>query len=219
MKKRRMERRLRSRTDLDQGLLNKGWHSKSYHRHFEGYTEVETTNDKGKTVIRRVYTGEYRRLELPKGKRITLRMIYLALLLVIWGLFFLAASRNVGANRSWYVAIAQMLVLCSLGYSFIKLLGHATAPRNLTIGEWKASSLGLAKSCQFCFWSLELTALLTLLYLILKGENWGLHLLCIGVYAVAGLLAILLNRMEANAPYITFPSTEPAPEEGTYIDA
>ena len=59
MNKRRMQQRLRRRTNTDQTFLDKGWHSKAYHRHFEGYTEVETTNEKGKTVIQRVYVGDY----------------------------------------------------------------------------------------------------------------------------------------------------------------
>ena len=43
MNKRRMNQRLRHRTDLDKGLLDRGWHSKAYHRHFEGYTELVRT--------------------------------------------------------------------------------------------------------------------------------------------------------------------------------
>ena len=47
MNKRKMNQRLRRRTDLDKGLLDRGWHSKAYHRHFEGYTELEETDEKG----------------------------------------------------------------------------------------------------------------------------------------------------------------------------
>ena len=219
MNKHRMQRRLRRHTDLDKGFLNKGWHSKAYHRHFEGYSEVETTNKKGKTVITRVYVGEYYRLDLPKNKRILLRLSYSGLILAIGALFFGAASRPVSANSTWYLALVQMLGLCMTGALAINLLSHCTAPRDMTIGDWRSSSQKLQRNAKYMALLMELTALLTALHLVLNGEKWVQHLLCVGLYAVAGLLAVLLNRLEANAPYLKFPSTEPAPKDGTYIDA
>ena len=219
MNKRRMNQRLRRRTDLDKGLLDKGWHSKAYHRHFEGYTEVETTNDKGKTVIQRVYVGDYYRLDLPKNKRIQLRLSYAGLIALTATLFWFAASRPVGANMTWYLAIAQMLGVCLIGLMGVNLLSHCTAPRDMTVGDWKSSSGKLKRNAKHTALSMELMAFLTGLHLLLNGENWGIHLLCIGLYAVAGLVAVLINRLESNAPYLKFPSTEEAPVDGSYIDA
>ena len=218
MNKRRMNQRLRRRTDLDKGLLDRGWHSKAYHRHFEGYTELETTNEKGKTVIQRVYVGDYYRLDLPKKKRVLLRLTYAALIGLIGVMFGFASSRPIGANMVWYMAIVQMLTLCGIGAMGIKLISHATAPRDMTIGDWKSASKGIQKSSKFTALLLELDAFLTALYLMLNGENWLLHLLCAALYAVAGLAAVVLDRLEANAPYLTFPGTEEAPEDGSCID-
>ena len=218
MNKHRSNQRLRRRLDLDKGLLNRGWHSRAYHRHFEGYVEREEVNAAGKTVIRRVYTGEFRRLELPKRKRVGLRLTYFILWALMAAAFGFSASRPIGANHSWYLAISQMLGVCSLGYVFIKLLTHSTAPRNLTVGDWKASSLGLIKGSLVNFWLMELTAVLTLLYLFLESGQYLTHLLCVGLYALSGLLSMFINRLEANAPYTVFPSSEEAPDEGSYID-
>lgn len=218
MNKHRAHQRLRRHTDADKGLLNKGWHSKAYHRHFEGYSEVETTNEKGKTIITRVYVGDYYRLDLPKNKRVLLRLSYAELILAIAALFFAAASRPIGANSTWYLALVQMLAFCMTGLLVINLLSHCTAPRDMTIGDWRSSSQKLQRNAKFAALAMELTAFLTALYLVLKGEDWLMHLLCVGLYAVSGLLAVLLNRLEANAPYLKFPSTEPAPEDGAYID-
>lgn len=219
MDKRRMNQRLRRRTDLDKGLLDKGWHSKAYHRHFEGYTEVEETNEKGKTVIRRVYIGDYYRLDLPKSKRVRLRLSYAGLIALVAVLFVLAASRPVGANMTWYLAIPQMIGVCLIGLMCVNLLSHSTAPRDMTIGDWKSSSGKLKRNSKHTALLMELLALLTLVYLLLNGENWLLHLLCVALYAVAGLAAVAINRLEANAPYLKFPSTEEAPPDGAYIDA
>lgn len=219
MNKRRMNQRLRRRTDLDKGLLDKGWHSKAYHRHFEGYAEVETTNEKGKTMIERVYVGDRYRLDLPKNKRIILRLIYGALILLTAALFGFAASRPVGANMTWYLAVAQMLGVFLIGLMCINLLSHCIAPRDMTIGDWKSSSKELQRNAKYTALMMELMAFLTGLYLVLNGEDWLIHLLCIGLYAVAGLTAVVVNRLEANAPYLKFPSTEEAPADGAYIDA
>ena len=218
MNKRRMNQRLRRRTDLDKGLLDRGWHSKAYHRHFEGYAEVETTNDKGKTIIQRVYVGDYYRLDLPKNKRVGLRCLYAALIALEAGLFGFAASRPVGANMTWYIAIAQMVTVCLLGLLCVNLLSHSTAPGDMTVGDWKSSSKKLQRNAKYTALMMELLAFLTLLHLLLKGENWGTHLLCVVLYALAGITAVILNRLESNAPYKRWRSTEESPETGSYID-
>lgn len=218
MNKRKMNQRLRRRTDLDKGLLDRGWHSKAYHRHFEGYTELEETNEKGKTVIKRVYVGDYYRLDLPKNKRIGLRFSYAGLISLIAALFGFVASRPVRANMTWYLAIVQMLAVCLLGLLCVNLLSHSIAPRDMTVGDWKSSSKKLQRNAKYTALTMELLAFLTALHLILNGENWLIHLLCVGLYAVAGLIAVVLNRLEANAPYKIWRSTEEAPDDGSYID-
>lgn len=219
MNKRRTNQRLRRRTDLDKGLLDRGWHSGSYHKHFEGYTEYEDVNEKGKVVIRRVYTGDYYRQDLPKKKRIILRLIYAALWLVIGVLFYFCASRPVGANSSWFVAIGQLGVLVGMAWILWALVNYYTSPRDMTIGDWKAASGNLKRGTVCTALALALTAALTLLHVIANGENWGMHLLVILGHGATGALAVVFNRLEANVPYQTFPSTEPAPEDGSYIEA
>ena len=218
MNKRQTHERLRRRADLDKGLLDRGWHSGSYRRHFEGYTEYEDTNENGKTVIRRVYVGDYYRQNLPRSKRIVLRLTYIALWLLTAVVFFFCASREIGANMTWYVAAAQFAVLVGLGWMLLALFGYLTAPRDMTIGDWKSTSRSLRRGSIVAALAVELTALLTLLHLLIYGENWGLHLLCVLGYVLSGGMAVVTNRLEANAPYLVFPSTEEAPEDGTNID-
>lgn len=218
MNKRKAHQKLRRRADLDKGLLNRPWHSKAYHRHFEGYTEVETVNQKGKLVIQRIYTGDYYRLDLPRSKRILLRITYALLWLLACALFGFAASRPIGANMTWYLAIVQMLVVCSLAAVLFSLLSHCTAARDMTVGDWKSSSVNIKRRTVFAALMLELNAAITLLYLLFAGDRWGAHLLCILLYALSGLALVVMNRLEANAPYLTFPSSQPAPPDGSYID-
>lgn len=218
MNKRKTHQKLRRRADLDKGLLNKGWHSKSYHRHFEGYTEVEAINAKGKVMIQRIYTGDYYRLNLPAKKRVLLRVFYGISWLCTCILFGLASSRPVSANSTWYLAIVQMLSLFGLAVVLFSLIAHCTAPRDMTIGEWKSSSRAMKRRTAVTSALFGADALLTLLYLLITGNDQSAHLLCVLFYLLAGGLNILINRLEANLPYQTFPSSQPIPEDGTYID-
>ena len=219
MNKRKVNQKLRRRADLDKGLLNRPWHSKAYHRHFEGYTEVEMVNSKGKVVIQRIYTGDYFRLDLPRNKRIGLRLVYVLLWLIACALFGFAASRPIGANMTWYPAIVQMLTVCALAALLFSLISHCSAPRDMTVGNWKSASVNLKRRAGFAALFLELNAFVTGVYLLLKGDRWVAHLLMILLYALSGLLLVVVNRLEANAPYLTIPNTKPAPPEGSYIDA
>ncbi len=219
MNKRRANQKLRRKADLDKGLLNRPWHSKAYHRHFEGYTEVETVNPKGKVVIQRIYTGDYYRLDLPRKKRVGLRIVYALLWLAACALFGFAASRPIGANMTWYLAIVQMLTVCALAGLLFSLISHCTVPRDMTVGDWKSASVSLKRRAVYAALFLELNAFATGVYLLLKGDRWGAHLLVIALYVLSGLLLVVMNRLEDNAPYLTIPSTQSAPPEGSYIDA
>lgn len=218
MNKRKTNQKLRRRADLDKGLLNKGWHSKSYHRHFEGYTEVEAINAKGKAVIQRIYTGDYYRLDLPAKKRVLLRVLYGISWLCACILFGLASSRPISANSTWYLAIVQTLSLFGLAAVLFSLIAHCTAPRDMTIGDWKGSSRATKRRSVFTAVFLAADAVLTLLHLLITGNDQSVHLLCVLFYLLAGGLNILINRLEASLPYRTFPSSQPIPEDGTYID-
>lgn len=218
MNKRKAHKKLRSQANLDKGLLNRGWHSKSYHRHFEGYTEVTKLNAKGEMVIQRVYVGDYYRLDLPRKKRLLLRGGYALAWLVSCLLFILAASRPISANSAWYLAIPQMLALCSLAVTAFALIAHCTSKRDMTIGEWKSSSIALKRRSLFSAILLGITALLTLLHPFFQSVEWGPHLLCVFLNLLAGALTMMIYLLEKEAPYLTFPSTQPVPENGTYID-
>lgn len=218
MNKRKTHQKLRRRANLDKGLLSKGWHSKSYHRHFEGYTEIEAINAKGKAVIQRIYTGDYYRLDLPAQKRVLLRVLYGISWLCACILFGLASSSPVSANSTWYLAIMQALSLFGLAAVFFSLLAHFTAPRDMTIGEWKSSSRATKRRTLLTSVFLGGDAVLTLTHLFIIGSDQSTHLLCILFYILAGGLNMLISLLEAKLPYRTFPSSQPFPEDGTYID-
>jgi len=216
MNKKRLNKIVRRKANLDSDLLDRGYHSRMYHRHFEGYSEYEATNKKGKTVIKRVYTGEYYTLDLPKEKRIGLYISYAALLVLIMLVFFAAASRDVELNTKWYSAITQLGVLVGIFWTLGGAVCLFTAPKNMTIGDWKSSSCSLkyGSICTAVF--LELNALISVMYMLFV-DNWTSYFVSIGLYFVSGLVAVILNRLEANAPYKTFPSNNKVPTDAVEI--
>lgn len=218
MRKDKLNQRLRSRAELDKSLLDHGWHSGAYRRHFEGYTELQTIDEKGKKHIQRVYTGDLYRQDIPDGKRAALRAVYVLLFLVMAALFVLCATREVSANSTWYVALSQFGVLVGLGWVLAGLIAGLAAHREMTVGEWKSSSVRLRRGTICAALTLELTAFLTLLNLFFRGDRMGVQLLGILGYFLAGGVAVVMNRLEANLPYKITPSAAQAPEGGTEIN-
>lgn len=89
----------------------KTYHSRAYHRFFEGYTEEKTMDETGKIRITYVYTGEYyepvrTREQYVKDKIWTTCMSVLAA-----ALFVFAGTRNVPANTQAAVAGLQAAFL------------------------------------------------------------------------------------------------------------
>ncbi|MBO5976183.1 MAG: hypothetical protein J6P94_03270 [Oscillospiraceae bacterium] len=216
MNKKRLNKTIRRKANLDSDLLDRGYHSKMYHRHFEGYSEFETTNAKGKTVIKRVYTAEYYTLDLPKEKRLGLRVLCAALFILAIMLFLMAAARDLALNMKWYSAISQLGVLIGFAWTFGGLLSVFTAPRKMTIGDWKSSSRNLKHGSLCAAVFLELNAMISIMFLFF-AEDWTSYFLNIGLYFAAGLVAVLLNRLEANAPYKTIPNDNTVPRDAVEI--
>ena len=206
-----LNKTVRHLANRDSDLSDKGHHSKMHSRLFEGYEEYETTNARGKTVIKRVYVGEYYTLDLPKSRCIALHVLYGALFVLVVLLFSIAAGRNLTLNSKWYTVIAQLGALECLVWTFGGLLSLFAAPKNMTIGEWKNSSRNLryGSFCTAVF--LELNAVISLLGWLFAKEPAG-YFTNTGLFFGAGLMALMLNHLEANAPYKHFPSENTVPQ-------
>jgi len=194
-------------------LSNSLFLDKLHRRQMEGFTHVKATDEDGKDHYELVYTGNYYRMELPRKKRIALRLIYLALVAVMAAAFLYASSRRLGANIQWYAGMCQMLVLCGTGKLLMDLINHSTAPRPMTIGEWKNASRSLRRSSLATAGFIALTAVCTAVYLVLGGEKTAQHLLCIGLYVLAGAAVGSINLIENKVPYTIYLSRDTPPPD------
>ena len=216
MAKGKASRRLRERIIREDGLSH-GYHSRAYHRHFEGYRETEVTDARGRTRIRRDYVGEWYSQDLSRGRRIGLKIALTALWALTVAVFVFTAARATYANASWYVAVSEFGAVAGFLWTLVSLILYLTAPVKMTVGDYRSASKGVLRG-SICIAGFSiLTTLLTALHAVLGSETWAAELLCCAGFLAAAALAVLMNRLEANVPYVRTPGTEEAAEDGVLL--
>ena len=195
------------------------WHSKAYHRYFEGYSEISVPSPNGKgTVVQRIYTGDYYRQDLAKPQRILLRALYVVLYLCAVYLFVSNAILPLPSNTTWYVTLAQAVSIPFLFWIAIVLFSYLPAGHNMTINEYRSSSQALKKSTLGATISMGLAALVILIFIFLNQANKPLvELPSMVKYLVGGLSVFLMNRIENKVNYLMIPSQNKLPEENSEI--
>lgn len=192
------------------------WRSKAYHRFFEGYTEITVLNPDGKgSRIQRIYTGNYYRQDLTKSQRILLRLLYVALYLGAVYLFVSSAVLPLTSNSTWYVVLTQVVSIPFLFWILIVFFFYLPAGLDLTIHDYRSSSLSLQKATLYAAISLGLVALATLIFVLLnRPDEPLLELLCAAKYLAGGLLVFVMNRAEKKVNYLIIPSQNKLPGDG-----
>ena len=120
------------------------WHSRYYHRYFEGYTETRELDANGKERIRRVYAADWYSQNLPKGKRISVRFLYVVLFAIMVAAVVGAGILQGGTGTRFYIVIPELITLCLLSWlGYVLLVNYLFMPKKLTVHDYKASSLSL----------------------------------------------------------------------------
>ncbi|MEI7845746.1 MAG: hypothetical protein WCK35_08080 [Chloroflexota bacterium] len=192
-------------------------HSKAYHRFFEGYSEIKVPNQNGKGYrIQRIYTADYHRQDLTKAQQLVVRILYVVLFITSAYLFISSAALPLSSNSTWYVVMIQVISTPLLFWILVTLFSYLPAGQDLTIAEYRSSSLALQKATLSAAISLGLAALVTLVFMSLNQSNEPLsQLLCAVKYFGAGLLVLTMNRVEKKINYLVIPSHNKLPvDEG-----
>lgn len=195
------------------------FHSKGYHKYFEGYSEYKETLPNGKIKIRRIYTGVYHRAELTNFQRIALRLSYCLLYLLSAILFFYGVTRPVGSNTCIYVTIPEAVSILGFLWVFYCLVNYLSAPCNMTVYEYK-SIVSFKKSLSFLSRTLLVTVFLTLVYTFLNiGQYIIPELICSAVILLSAGSCFLILTAENRIAYTSFLSQNQAPEDSNQIDS
>jgi hypothetical protein len=192
------------------------WHSKAYHRFFEGYAEITFPQPDGKGYrIQRLYTGNYYRQDLTTDQRFLLRGLYMVLFLGVAYLFVSNAILPLASNSTWYVVLSQVVSVPCLFWILIAFFSYLPAGGDLTIAEYRSSSLTLQKATLGAAISLGIAAFATLVFVLLhlSGE-YLVVLLCAVKYLAGGLLALAMNRVERKVNYLIVSSQNKLPDDG-----
>ncbi|MDC7287540.1 hypothetical protein NXH76_06995 [Blautia schinkii] len=197
-KKRRIRRKLQ-----EQDADTRGFHSRGYHRHFEGYTEYKMQDITGRVKIVREYTGCHYRQKLNTLQYILLRGGYLVIYTLMIGLLVSAGWQKRAGDAVWYLVYVQLAVILSLmalGYTL--LVNYVPAPRSMTVGDYKSAAKGLKTASvvvSICFLT---AACLTIFYMILHRDVSGAADTGAAVkFILGGILAFLIYFVECKVPY------------------
>lgn len=195
------------------------FHSRAYHRNFEGYTEVKTLDARGRSVISRVYTGNYYEPALAPFRRVTLRIFYLLFFLSGLALFLFSATRPLPCNSVLYVSLFQAISVPLLIWCVYVLIFYIPSTGKLTIGEYKTQHKSLILATQItaaCLWTCA-AATLVCFFAAPNGRVSGV-LLCAGGFAVSGGLIFLITLFERKLEYTVTSGSAVSPEGGVEIE-
>lgn len=143
-----------------------------------------------------------------------LRGLYVALFLCTAYLFVSSASLPLASNSTWYVVLTQVISIPFLFWILIALFFYLPAGRDLTIVEYRSSSLALQKATLGSSISLGLVVLANLVFALLNLSNEPVaELLCVVKYLTGGLLALAMNRVEKKVSYMIIPSQNKLPND------
>lgn len=209
--------KLNRRVEGPKGRSGRGFHSASYHRHFEGYSEYESIDEKGRRFINRVYTGDYYSHDMGKKKLLLTKLAYLLVWAAACALAVIAAVQNGVGNNHWYVAIWQAGDVVGMAWAFSGLFNYFINPRMMTIGDWRSSSLRLKRGNVVAAAFLAATGAAMLFDLVISRNNVGEHVLFAFCFLLASGLMMLQWRVESKMPYKKTPSRESAPEHASHI--
>lgn len=187
------------REALEHDLGTNRWHSRAYHRFFDGWTEVPELDEKGRVHIRRVYIGEYYKAELSDKAWKLRKLWYALLLLAAIGFYILAASLDVSGNTVRYAVFPQVLSLFGLIFLVWFYIGRLAAPRILTRGERRDTARNLKTAALIEIWFLGISALCMLIQGILQGEARALW--SVAAFLIAGALVYVVWYLEENTDY------------------
>ena len=177
--------------------------------YFEGYIDKQVPLEDGEgTVNRKVYVGDYYSAELDDHERMRRRSLYNVLSIVSPLALALGYAMGSSAINAWYVQIALALAIIP----YFGLLGgiscFISAPKRLTIWEYKHSSKQIIRSSQICTAALVLLAVTVVIYAIVAREQVQYALFTIVLTLIATAMFAVINFMERSTAYKTEPSED-----------
>lgn len=181
---------------------NKAWHSRSYHKYFEGYSEYYQLDKNGRKKLCRVYMGPLYRPLLTKRKHRALLLIRFILFFIGAALFFLGAIQPAVCNITIYSALFQALSVLPVCWTFFGIWSYLSVSGDLKIGEYKRAAVRSKKASLISALFLLAGAVASLLASFLSASQFDARsAFCALLYFLSGSTFFALNRLETSVKY------------------
>lgn len=213
--------RLRKRLeweDKKERFLLRPFHSRFYHKYFEGYTEYKRLDKKGKMKITRVYTGQYYRQDMSTKQKVLYRLTYLALYVIALIGFFSGTMQDIPENYNIYINLITAVTVPFLFWVALALVNYLFIEGDMKISDYKSGPVRLKNATlgSFVMCVLRLLSLLLFCAIARDGVDEG-SLVAIGASLLAGICAILMNRLERKVPYLPIENQVTPERDGVEI--
>lgn len=186
----------------DQPESGSAFHSSFYHRYFEGYTEAKVQGKNGRKKIMRVYTGQYYSQNLSDRKWKENKIFFLFLYLTAVVLFIFFAAINKDNNKIWFTELSETLVFLAFFWMLYVILNYLAAPRNMTINQYRSSSVMLIKSGKVATIAAWFAAVMQIVYVCLpESTDKRYGMICAIAYGFSGLAVWYLTVLESKMKY------------------
>jgi hypothetical protein len=196
------------------------FHRPAYHRNFQGYTEVTRLDEKGKTVIRRIYTGKYYVPALSRQNQLRLRFVYAVLFLGGGALYFFCAMQSALCNAFFPVNLLQGLSLPLLLWCLYLLAFYLPSTGKLTLGDYETLHRPLIRASlltALCMWA---TAVAGVVACFVYADLFYLSdLPCVGGFALSGGLMFLIYFLEHRLEYLVEENDTEMPADGVELES
>ncbi len=216
---RKTNRRLRQRL-MKQDATARSYHSGSYHRYFEDYSETKVTDENGRTRIFRNYTGDWYTRDLEGRRSVLLKIAYVVLFLIYTAFLVNLALMARESDRMWYVAAPEFgMALMIFIYGYTLFVNYLPSPKVQTIGQYKASSGSTKVKALIMAGMAFLGCIGSLVYILIHPEFDRKDLLSIFNFLAAALAAGATWFTEYRLRYLKQKgalSTTGQQEEGSY---
>ncbi|HHU22510.1 MAG TPA: hypothetical protein GXZ52_03715 [Clostridiales bacterium] len=189
-----------------------------YHRHFAGYSEYLAPRKSGKGMrIKRIYTGDTYKLDLPKVKGAAARISQAVLTVAAVWLFVRSATKYLPGNSFWAANLAQAVTIAAFVWELISLI-HSCRTNVYTVGAFRDGPRALRRSSLAAAGAEGVLTLVTALFALLGGRGQMVpELLGALRYLIAGGMILVVNFIERSIPYTISSGTNEKSEDSEEI--
>ena len=170
-------------------------------RFFEGYTQYVTETPDGKRHRHNVYVGYWYTQQLTKKEHTRHQLLNILYFLVGAAVLLFACTGVIPANTRWFSAFPSFAGLYGFGWIAVAIVNEFIVPQKRTIGDYRASSLGLIRGGMMTLISCGVSCLVTLIYVFVDPGNMSLTLLAAACELLAAAMGFLVWRMERKVVY------------------